>query len=578
MQAEGEAARKCIVDRVRQVGGEHRDPAERLDPLEQIADFEIGIVVVRILHFGSPAEQHVGFVEQQDRVGHVGRVEQRREPLLGLADIFVDDPRQIDPEQVERQCMRERLRRHRLAGAARAGEQHAHALRAAARARKSPLLHHARPVALPGDDLPQYGSGGLGQDEIVQRHPHRHRIGEAAHRLAHLIAEQRQHLVQDRRLRCGGLGLLRLGTRHGGAALQRRQRQAEAGGDVAQGGRGILAQAGGEMIGDLARIGLGQGHADHGAGRALGDGLACGAHQEQWAGSFADQPADRAQLELARRLLEGQEQRAAQRKPIALPQPEEAVALGFRGEAGERQVEGQEAERRRGARRHAERAAARFGGEMERRVHARCEDGPGEPLREDAVGGQLWREVERADDVGKGIIEHRLADEEREHCVRHDEALLEPASRLRAFGLDELPVSERRRGRERGLGCALEIGEDGEREERRRIGSRGIALCERTKIGDVGRYLEAGGQRDHALLEGREREPAGKRVECRSGDRFAQPGLRGEVGLVAQTGARSGAGIVLEHALDRGDRALQAGDVRDLRHRQLPGTVTRGPV
>ena len=99
-------------------------PFEALHALEQVADLEVGVAVVRVPDLGALAEQRVGLVEEQDHVARLGSVEHAPQVLLGLADVLVDDLREVDAVQRQAELVGEHLGRHRLAGAGRAGEQH----------------------------------------------------------------------------------------------------------------------------------------------------------------------------------------------------------------------------------------------------------------------------------------------------------------------------------------------------------------------------------------------------------------------------------------------------------------------
>ena len=85
--------RNARIERALQVGRQDRQAAIGLHPLQQIADLDIGVAVVAVLHLAALAEQRVGLVEQQDRAAVFRRVEHAAQVLLGLADIFADDAR-----------------------------------------------------------------------------------------------------------------------------------------------------------------------------------------------------------------------------------------------------------------------------------------------------------------------------------------------------------------------------------------------------------------------------------------------------------------------------------------------------
>ena len=99
------------------VGRQDGDAVEALDPLQQIVDLDIGEAVVRVLHLRAAAEQRVGLVEEQQRAAVLAGVEHVAQPLLGLADIFVDHAGQINAQEVEAERAGQHLRGHGLAGA-----------------------------------------------------------------------------------------------------------------------------------------------------------------------------------------------------------------------------------------------------------------------------------------------------------------------------------------------------------------------------------------------------------------------------------------------------------------------------
>ena len=112
---------------------------ERLHPLEQVGDLDVRVAVARVLDLGALAEQRVGLVEQQDAVHAVGLGEDPVEVLLGLADVLVDDGREVDDVEVEAEVAGDDLRRHRLARPGVAGEQAGDA--AGPRAALAPIPH-----------------------------------------------------------------------------------------------------------------------------------------------------------------------------------------------------------------------------------------------------------------------------------------------------------------------------------------------------------------------------------------------------------------------------------------------------
>ena len=72
---EAQAAQKGGVEILLEVGGEDGEAAIGLDPLQQIGDLQIGVAVVRVLHFRALAEQGVRLVEQENRARRFGGVE-----------------------------------------------------------------------------------------------------------------------------------------------------------------------------------------------------------------------------------------------------------------------------------------------------------------------------------------------------------------------------------------------------------------------------------------------------------------------------------------------------------------------
>ena len=118
-----EPAGERLVDVGAQVRGQDRDAVERLHPLEQVGDLDVRVAVAGVLDLGALAEQRVGLVEQQDPVDPVGLGEDPVEVLLGLADVLVDDGREVDDVEVEAEVAGDDLGRHRLARPRVAGEQ-----------------------------------------------------------------------------------------------------------------------------------------------------------------------------------------------------------------------------------------------------------------------------------------------------------------------------------------------------------------------------------------------------------------------------------------------------------------------
>ena len=74
-----------------QVRRQDRQAAVDLHPLQQVADLDVGVAVVAVLHLAALAEERVGLVEEQDRAAVLGGIEHPPQVLLGLADVLADD-------------------------------------------------------------------------------------------------------------------------------------------------------------------------------------------------------------------------------------------------------------------------------------------------------------------------------------------------------------------------------------------------------------------------------------------------------------------------------------------------------
>ena len=79
---------------------------------------------MRVPSLHALAEDGVGFIEQQQRVGDVGRVENALEVLLGLPDVLVDHLRKVDAVHGKIELARQDFRGHGLARARRPREEH----------------------------------------------------------------------------------------------------------------------------------------------------------------------------------------------------------------------------------------------------------------------------------------------------------------------------------------------------------------------------------------------------------------------------------------------------------------------
>ena len=146
-----EPARERLVDVRPQVRREDREPVEGLHALQQVGALDVRVAVVRVLHLGALAEDRVGLVEEQHGVRARRGPEDALEVLLGLADVLVDDGREVDDVQVEAQAAGDDLGRHRLAGARVAREQRDDAVPAPAAGPHAPVAEHL--LAVPGAQL-----------------------------------------------------------------------------------------------------------------------------------------------------------------------------------------------------------------------------------------------------------------------------------------------------------------------------------------------------------------------------------------------------------------------------------------
>ena len=93
-----------------------------------------------IAHFAAPAEERVCLVKEEDSVAGFRLLENARQVLLGLADVFADDRREVDLVKVQPKLSRHYLRRHGIARAGRAGEERIETLAERELLIESPLL------------------------------------------------------------------------------------------------------------------------------------------------------------------------------------------------------------------------------------------------------------------------------------------------------------------------------------------------------------------------------------------------------------------------------------------------------
>ena len=164
---EVEPADERVVDVALVVGRQDHRAGVGLHALEQVGDLDVGVAVVGVRDLRALAEQRVGLVEEQDRVGPVGGAEDALEVLLGLPDVLRDDGGEVDAEEVQPELGAEHLRAHRLARPRLAREQHLQPLRAGDGALVAPVREHAIAVAQVGGDRPQEHALALGHHQVL---------------------------------------------------------------------------------------------------------------------------------------------------------------------------------------------------------------------------------------------------------------------------------------------------------------------------------------------------------------------------------------------------------------------------
>ena len=193
---EVEPAHERVVDVLAEVGGEDDRARVALHLLQQVGDLDVGVAVVRVGDLGALAEQRVGLVEEEDRVGARGGLEDAVEVLLRLPDVLRDDRGEVDAEELEPELGAEHLGGHRLAGARLAREQHLEPLGARDGALVAPLREHAVAVAEVGGDRAEHLALAVGQDEV--------RPAVARGQLRGELAEQRGGGVAGAAVEVGG--------------------------------------------------------------------------------------------------------------------------------------------------------------------------------------------------------------------------------------------------------------------------------------------------------------------------------------------------------------------------------------
>ena len=162
VDVEAQPSREGGIDVLGMIGGQDREARELLHALEQVGDLDVGVAVVRVADGAALAEQRVGLVEEQHGAGALGVVEDDVEVLLGLADVFRDDLREVDGIEIGRELGGDGMGGHRLAGAALAGEQGGDALRVDERA-EAPIVEHLAAEADMLDQRAQLGSAAVAE-------------------------------------------------------------------------------------------------------------------------------------------------------------------------------------------------------------------------------------------------------------------------------------------------------------------------------------------------------------------------------------------------------------------------------
>src|SRR5215210_1386625 len=108
---EVEPPEERLVEVLPEVGREDHRAGIGLHLLQQVGDLDVRVAVVGVPYLRALAEESVRLVEEQDRVGAVGRVEDPVEVLLGLPDVLGDDRCEVDPEQLQPEVAGEHLAR-----------------------------------------------------------------------------------------------------------------------------------------------------------------------------------------------------------------------------------------------------------------------------------------------------------------------------------------------------------------------------------------------------------------------------------------------------------------------------------
>jgi len=178
---EADPAQERRVETLLEVGGQDRQAPVRLHPLEEVANLDVGVTVVAVLHLAALAEQGIGLVEQQDGPAVLGGVEHPPQVLLRLADVLADDLAQVDPVQVEPEVVGEDLRSERLAGPASADEQGRDPQAAGAGGTEPPRVIDHGPIADLDRELTERQQVALRQHEICPACAGVDSLGEVVH-------------------------------------------------------------------------------------------------------------------------------------------------------------------------------------------------------------------------------------------------------------------------------------------------------------------------------------------------------------------------------------------------------------
>src|SRR6185437_15544492 len=149
------ASSKGVVHITAQVGGENDDALVLLHLLQQVGDFNVGVAIVRVLHFGAFAEERVGLIEEEDGVGSLGFAEDLAELLFGFANVLADYDGEVDAIKVEAEVPRNNTGGHGFPRPADAAEQDVEALAGREALIESPLRIDGVTMALGGADIVQ---------------------------------------------------------------------------------------------------------------------------------------------------------------------------------------------------------------------------------------------------------------------------------------------------------------------------------------------------------------------------------------------------------------------------------------